>query len=104
MQHINDVTSKEIAPGISGKYVHGTSITFGYVHIKAGSILHEHRHINEQITYIVAGELELKLGSQTFILLTGSTLVIPSNTPHSAIARGDCIVIDVFSPVRNDYK
>jgi quercetin dioxygenase-like cupin family protein len=104
MQQINDVTSKEIAPGILGKYVHGTSITFGYVRIKAGSILKEHQHINEQITYIVEGELELKLGSQTFILPTGSTLIIPSNTPHSAIATVDCTVIDVFSPVRNDYK
>jgi quercetin dioxygenase-like cupin family protein len=30
--------------------------------------------------------------------------VIPSNTPHSAIAKADCKAIDVFSPVREDYK
>jgi quercetin dioxygenase-like cupin family protein len=37
-------------------------------------------------------------------LTAGMYHVIPANTPHSAIAKVDCIAIDVFSPVGEDYK
>jgi hypothetical protein len=30
--------------------------------------------------------------------------IIPSDTPHSAVALTDCKVIDTFSPTRDDYK
>lgn len=104
MQHIDDIPAKEIASGIQGKYVHGSGTTFGYVCIKAGSILPSHHHIHEQITFILEGELEMKIGDQTFLLTKGSSHVIPSNTHHSATARIDCIAIDVFSPSRDDYR
>jgi quercetin dioxygenase-like cupin family protein len=104
MIHLNDIPAKQVVPGISGKYVHGLNTTFGYVHIKSGSILQEHYHHHEQITFIVEGELEMKIGGETFLLSAGSVHVIPSNTPHSAIATVDCIVIDVFSPTRDDYR
>ena len=104
MQHLNDIPSKEIATGILGKYIHGSGTTFGYVHIKAGSVLKEHHHIHEQITFIVDGELEMTIDGQVFLLTAGSAHIIPSNTPHSAVARINCTVIDVFSPTRDDYR
>ena len=104
MQNIKDILSKEIATGISGKYIHGASTTFGYVQIKSGSILASHHHVHEQITFIEQGQLEMNIGGETMLLCAGDTQVIPSNTTHSAIARTDCTVIDVFSPARDDYK
>jgi len=104
MQHLNDIPTKRIAPGIDGKYIHGSSSTFGFVHIKAGSILNKHHHAQEQITFIAEGELEMTIGDDTYLLSKGMVHVIPSNTPHSAIARIDCTVIDVFSPTRDDYR
>lgn len=104
MQHLKDINVKEIAKGIEGKYVHGETTTFGYIKIKGGSILAEHHHPHEQITYIIEGELELKVGNETYIMTPGSTQVISSNIPHSAVAKVDCTIIDVFSPSRDDYR
>lgn len=104
MQHLDDISLKNLAEGIVGQYVHGSATTFGYVRIEAGSKLPLHQHIHEQITFIIEGELEMTVGAETFLLTAGSSQVIPSNTPHSAIARTACIVIDVFSPARNDYR
>ena len=101
---LDDIPSKELAPGIIGKYVHGSAITFGYVTIKAGSILPAHHHIHEQITFVVEGELELSIGDNTFSLTPGTAHVIPSGIVHSAVARKDCLVMDVFSPARDDYR
>lgn len=104
MQHLNDIPSKEIAKGIQGRYVHGLGTTFGYVKIKAGSILPAHQHVHEQITFILDGELEMTIGDDTYLLTAGTAHVIPSGTPHSAFAKIDCTVIDMFSPARDDYR
>lgn len=104
MQHIKDIPSKQLSAGINGHYAHGDSMTLGYVEIIAGSILAEHRHVHEQITYIIEGQLDMVIGGKACSLTAGMYHVIPSNTLHSAIAKTDCKVIDVFNPVREDYK
>jgi quercetin dioxygenase-like cupin family protein len=104
MQNIRDIIPKELVSGISGRYAHGSQLTFGYVEIKAGSNLPAHEHVHEQITYLIEGELDMTIGGIFYPLKAGMYHVIPSNTPHSAIAKTDCIAIDVFSPAREDYK
>ncbi|MEO8405805.1 MAG: cupin domain-containing protein [Chitinophagaceae bacterium] len=104
MQLIKDIPSKEIVKGITGYYAHGESMTFGYVEIKAGSNLPAHQHVHEQITYIIEGKLNMIIGGKPCPLSAGMVYVIPSNTPHSAVALTDCKLIDAFSPVREDYR
>jgi quercetin dioxygenase-like cupin family protein len=104
MDFIRNIASKEVVPGITGHYAHGDRLTFGYVLVQAGSILPEHRHVHEQITYILEGQLDMVIGGVACPLTAGMYHVIPSNVPHSAVAKVDCKVIDVFSPVREDYK
>lgn len=104
MNSIKDIPAKEIVKGIFGHYIHGEELTFGYVEIKAGSNLPEHQHSQEQITYILKGQLNMMIGGESCPLSAGMYYVIPSNVPHSAVANVDCIAIDVFTPVREDYK
>jgi len=104
MQQIKNIKSKELVPGITGYYAHGTNMSFGYVEIKEGSILPEHRHIHEQITFIIEGQLDMVIDGKPCSLTTGMYYVIPSNTPHSAVAKTACKVIDAFNPVREDYR
>jgi quercetin dioxygenase-like cupin family protein len=104
MQLIKNIPSKEIVPGITGYYAHGDKHTFGFVEIKKGSVVPEHHHIHEQITYVIEGQLNMTIGGEFCPLTEGMYHIIPSNTPHSAVAITDCKVIDTFSPVREDYK
>jgi len=104
MLPIKNIKPRELVPGITGYYAHGDSMTFGYVELKAGSNIPLHQHEQEQITYIIEGELNMVIGGQSCSLNAGMYHIIPSNTPHSAIANTDCKVIDAFSPVREDYK
>lgn len=104
MQPIKDIPPKELVPGITGYYAHGSNLTLGYVEIKAGSNLPEHHHVHEQITYIIEGQLDMVIGGQFYSLKTGMYHVIPSNVPHNAFAVTNCKVIDAFNPVREDYK
>ena len=104
MQPIKNIKPKELVPGITGYYAHGNSMTFGYVELKAGSNVPMHQHVHEQITYILEGDLDMVIGGQTCLLKAGMYYIIPSNTPHSAVAKTDCKVVDAFSPVREDYR
>lgn len=79
-------------------------MTFGYVELEAGASIPLHHHVQEQITYIIEGELDMIIDGQPCLLTAGMYHVIRSNVPHSAIARRACKVIDAFSPVREDYK
>jgi quercetin dioxygenase-like cupin family protein len=95
---------KELVPGIHGSYIHGANASLGYVTIKAGSVMPMHHHPHEQLTLILDGELEMEIGGKKVLLTKGMSYVIPSNTPHAAKAHADCTVIDVFSPVREEYR
>ena len=101
---IKNLKPKEVVPGITGYYAHGDNMTFGYVELRAGSGVPMHQHVQEQITYIIEGELDMVIGGQSCLLTAGMYHVILSDTPHSAIAKTDCKVIDAFSPAREEYK
>jgi quercetin dioxygenase-like cupin family protein len=104
MQQIKNISPKILMEGITGYYVHGAALTFGYVELKAGSSVPMHQHIQEQITYIIEGELDMIIGGKPCLLTSGMYYIIPADTPHSASAKTYCKVIDAFSPIREDYK
>jgi quercetin dioxygenase-like cupin family protein len=104
MQSITSVQPKELFPGITGYYVHGDNTTFGYIELKKGTMVPLHQHVQEQVTYIVSGQLDMTIGGINYALTPGMVHVIPSNTPHNAVAVVDTVAIDSFSPVREDYK
>ena len=101
---IDQLIHKEIAPGFKAKLLHTDGITIAYIDIEKDSILPEHSHIHEQVTNILEGELELIVDGESTILKPGMIAMIPSNTKHSGRALTFCRVLDVFRPVREDYK
>lgn len=101
---IDKIQPKELAKGIIGKYVHSENMTIGFITIEKGAVLPSHSHIHEQTTQIISGKLEMTIDGIKQLLEPGSITIIPSNTLHNAYALTDCIVTDVFYPVREDYK
>lgn len=104
MERIIDVAPKTLTHGITGHYVHGENSTLGLVILEKGSSVPPHHHSQEQITYILEGQLQMVIDGKECLLEAGTYYVIPSHIVHSAVAVTDCRLIDVFSPVREDYK
>ncbi|NOK57706.1 MAG: cupin domain-containing protein [Chloroflexi bacterium AL-W] len=67
-----------------------------------GSNLPEHEHPHEQITYVVQGKLHFFLAGTLHALSSGESLLIPGNVPHAVEVLEDTLVIDTFSPPRED--
>jgi quercetin dioxygenase-like cupin family protein len=72
--------------------------------LDAGASLPEHSHPHEQIMHLIDGSFEMTAGGRTSILEAGSVMVIPPNVPHSGKALAASRVIDVFHPVREDFR
>ena len=104
MKQIKDITPKQLMEGITGHYVHGENISFGLVEIEAGTIMPLHQHVHEQVTYILEGQLDMDIGGVVYSLTPGCYHVIPSDVWHGAYAKTTCKLIDVFNPVREEYK
>ena len=96
--------SREIFPGFSGKFLHTEKMTFAFWEIKKGSSLPEHSHVHEQVANMLEGEFELTIDGVTQVLRPGSVAAIPSHVRHAGRAITDCRILDVFSPVREDYR
>lgn len=63
--------------------------------------LHKHQH--EQIVYVVRGHLSVSCEGKSFEIRTGDTFVVRGGVEHGASALEDSVVVDVFTPWREDY-
>lgn len=95
---------REPVPGYKAVFIHSGKMTVAYWDVAKDALMPEHSHPHEQIASVVEGEFELNLAGETRILDRGSAAIIPPNTPHSGKALTVCKLIDVFHPVREDYR
>lgn len=63
-----------------------------------------HTHPHEQVGYVVMGHVEMTINGEKFELYKGDSYVAPSNIPHGAYTFEPSIIIDTFSPPRDDYR
>jgi quercetin dioxygenase-like cupin family protein len=98
------IAPREVSPGFHGRYVHSDHVTQGRVDIDAGAQLPEHSHLHEQWTTVQSGTLELTVDGTVLVLRPGQLVYIPPHVRHSARAVTACQVLDVFHPVREDYR
>ncbi len=101
---IRDLEEREQFPGFHGRFVHADTMTLVSWTVDTGSLLPEHAHPHEQVTYVLEGRFELTIGNATSVLEAGSIATIPSNVRHSGRALTRCRLLDAFHPVREDYQ
>ena len=102
--NLDDLAQSEPVPGFKGRFVHSENITVACWKIDAGSAFPEHLHPHEQVSFVEQGEFELTLEGEIKILHPGLVAVIPSSTPHSGRALTNCRLIDIFYPIREDFR
>lgn len=94
----------ELIAGVRLKtLVHGARTHFTEVKFVKGAKIPTHSHPHEQTGCVVKGALRFDVDGEILIARPGDSWNLPSNVPHSAEALEDTVVIEVFSPVREDY-
>ena len=102
--NLKEIEKKELFPNTLVRFIHMEKMSLGYWDIEEGAIIAEHSHPHEQVSNVMEGAMELTMNGETKVLGPGEVAVFPPNVPHSGVAKAKSKVIDVFSPVREDYK
>jgi len=71
--------------------------------LSAGATIPVHHHPQEQTGTLVSGVLEFVVAGERRIARAGDAWCLPPDTPHGVEVLEDAVVIEVFSPVREDY-
>jgi quercetin dioxygenase-like cupin family protein len=100
-----DVTPVEMLPGVVRRTLGCTDrVMLIEWRFKAGAVVPLHQHPHDQVGYMIHGEMELEIDGQPATFCDGDSWAIPGNVPHWAHFPSDCVLIECFTPPREDYR
>jgi quercetin dioxygenase-like cupin family protein len=82
---------------------YGDKTSLGEFLLEKGYIIPNHNHPHEQTGYMISGRMTFTIDGEKFIAKPGDSWCIPGNVEHSVEVQEDSVVIEVFSPPREDY-
>lgn len=69
----------------------------------AGSEGYLHHHFHSQVTYVESGEFDVTVGDETRTMVAGDSYYMAPNVEHGAVCKKAGVLLDVFSPAREDF-
>ena len=103
-RNLSEIEAREMVPSMKARFVHSDKMTFAFWDISVESSLPEHSHPHEQVMYVMEGEFDFTVDGETKRVGPGGVVVISPNAVHSSQPLKACRVLDVFHPVREDYR
>ena len=89
---------------ITRQMIHTPFLTMVRIAFKQGAVVPRHQHVNEQMTWVVSGKLQLEVEESKTTLGPGDIARVLPDVPHAAEALEDTVAIDVFTPARSDWQ
>jgi quercetin dioxygenase-like cupin family protein len=100
-----DAAQVEMLPGVHRRTMGTTDeVMLCEFFLQREALVPPHSHKNDQTGYVIFGQVEMMVGDETRIINPGDSYAIPGGITHSARAVIDSLVIDSFSPPRDDYR
>ena len=101
----DSATPVEMLPGVVRRTLTaGDRMMLVEVTLEDGAVVPTHTHPHEQTGYLVSGRFLFELGDETRELGLGDCWLVPSEVPHKVTALEPCVLVDVFSPPREEYR
>ena len=95
---------KDVLEGVRLKnLVHGERTHLTKMKLKKDAVVPEHQHPQEQTGYLISGSLRFFSGDEETIVSPGDCWTFAGSEMHGAEALEDTVVLELFSPVREDY-
>jgi quercetin dioxygenase-like cupin family protein len=99
----NQIPAEQLNPLVTRKVIHAEAMTVARLTIAKGAVVPAHHHVNEQVAMVEQGALKFNLDGQEILVSAGQALAIPPDVPHGVEAMEDTVVIDLFTPRRQDW-
>jgi len=99
-----DIPVEQVALGLKRQIMgHDSNLMLVKVYFDKGGVGELHEHPHQQVTYVMSGSFEVEIGGKKEILNAGDSFIVPSDMRHGAVCLEDGILIDTFSPMREDF-
>ena len=101
-----DADIKSISPGegVERKVLAHSDEAMCVVHcFKKGAIGAIHCHPHTQITYVATGVFEFEIDGEKKVVRQGDTMLKQNNVMHGALCLEEGVLVDFFSPMREDF-
>lgn len=82
---------------------HNSQIMQVKVKFEEGAIGYEHSHFHTQSTFVAFGKFEVVIDGKKEVLFRGDGFLVQPNLKHGVRCLEDGILIDIFSPLREDF-
>lgn len=100
----NETPWEEVQEGLTRQIMgYDGKIMLVKAKFEAGAVGNLHKHYHSQVTYVESGEFEMTIGDDIRIIKGGDSFYIPPHVMHGCVCRKPGILIDVFSPAREDF-
>tara|TARA_B110000093_G_C12659991_1_gene281852 strand:- start:167 stop:514 length:348 start_codon:yes stop_codon:yes gene_type:complete len=99
-----ELITEPVAPGVTRKIMgFNNQIMMAKVYFDEGSEGYIHSHFHSQVAYVESGEFDVTVGEEMNTLVAGDCFFMEPNISHGAICKKAGVLIDVFSPMREDF-
>ena len=96
--------SRQLLEGIHlTPLVHGEKTLMAKFKVARGAAIPAHSHPHEQTGILISGKLRFNVEGKIKDVETGDSWCLAGGVEHAAEALEDSVIIEVFSPVREDY-
>jgi quercetin dioxygenase-like cupin family protein len=101
----SEIILEEVSEKITRKILsHSEKLMLVELNMKDGAQGSRHSHPHEQITYVVSGKISFyEEGKPDSILIAGDSYYFKPNAVHGLIALEDSVIVDIFTPAREDF-
>lgn len=100
----NSMEWEVVAPGMRRKIMaYDDSMMLVKVDFEKGAVGTLHHHYHTQISYVVKGKFEVQIDGKKQLLQAGDVFMVEPNLVHGAVCMEDGMLIDMFSPKREDF-
>lgn len=98
------VPVEKTAEGIERQMIVGQNMTLCRFRFAPFVVTPEHSHPHEQMTLVVQGKVKFIVSGEEHVLQAGDVLHFPPHNRHGAtMLDEEVILIDIFSPIREDF-
>lgn len=95
---------EEVAPGLRRQIMgYDGKIMLVKADFQVGAEGYLHKHYHSQVTYVASGEFDMTIGDEVKTIKAGDSYYIPPHVMHGCVCKQAGILIDVFSPAREDF-
>jgi len=100
----DDLTWTDTEPGVRRAIlVERPELMMVVVAFKAGAVgaLHSHPHV--QSSFVAQGSFEVTIDGETQTVPNGGSFIVPPSALHGVRALEDGVLVDAFTPRRDDF-